>query len=60
MNKGTEPEQSLCSRVCGHVAQRICNRTAHLSERRKMMQQWADYLDTLNAGAEVIPLRQRA
>ena len=23
------------------------NRTAHLAERRKMMQQWADYLDTL-------------
>ena len=57
MNKGTEREQSLCSRVRDHVAQRIYNRTAHLPERRKMMQQWADYLDTLKAGAEVIPLR---
>jgi integrase len=36
------------------------NRTAHLPERRKMIQQWADYLDKLKAGAEVIPLRQRA
>ena len=35
---------------------RAYNRTAHLPERRKMMQQWADYLDTLKAGAEVIPL----
>lgn len=26
---------------------RAYNRTAHLSERRKMMQQWADYLDGL-------------
>jgi len=26
---------------------RAYNRTAHLSERRKMMQQWADYLDKL-------------
>jgi integrase len=26
---------------------RAYNRTAHLPERRKMMQQWADYLDTL-------------
>lgn len=26
---------------------RAYNRTAHLAERRKMMQQWADYLDTL-------------
>lgn len=39
---------------------RAYNRTAHLPERRKMMQQWADYLDKLKAGAEVIPLRQRA
>lgn len=35
---------------------RAYNRTAHLVERRKMMQQWADYLDKLKAGAEVIPL----
>jgi integrase len=39
---------------------RAYNRTAHLSERHKMMQQWADYLDKLKAGAEVIPLPQRA
>lgn len=36
---------------------RAYNRTAHLAERRKMMQQWADYLDKLKAGAEVIPIR---
>ena len=39
---------------------RAYNRTAHLPERRKMMQQWADYLDKLKAGAEVIALPQRA
>jgi len=39
---------------------RAYNRTAHLPERRKMMQQWADYLDNLKAGAEVIPLPLRA
>lgn len=39
---------------------RAYNRTAHLPERRKMMQQWADYLDKLKAGAEVILLPQRA
>lgn len=33
------------------------NRTKFLPERRKMMQQWADYLDKLKAGADVIPLR---
>lgn len=35
---------------------RAYNRTAHLPQRRELMQQWADYLDKLKAGAEVIPL----
>jgi integrase len=39
---------------------RAYNRTAHLPERKKMMQQWADYLDKLKAQAEVIPICQRA
>ena len=32
----------------------------HLPERRKMMQAWADYLDGLKAGGEVIPLFKKA
>jgi integrase len=32
---------------------RAYNRTAHLPERRKMMQDWADYLDKLKAGTDV-------
>ena len=36
------------------------NYAEHLPERRKMMQQWSDYLDKLRAGAEVIPLHQSA
>ncbi len=39
---------------------RAYNRTAHLDERRKMMQLWADYLDKQKAGAEVIPLHGAA
>jgi len=39
---------------------RAYNRTAHLAERRKMMQLWADYLDKLKAGADVIPMRGNA
>ncbi|WP_045728250.1 integrase arm-type DNA-binding domain-containing protein [Xanthomonas sp. GPE 39] len=35
---------------------RAYNRTAHLAERRKMMQKWADYLDGLRTGSNVIPL----
>ncbi|HJW23934.1 MAG TPA: integrase arm-type DNA-binding domain-containing protein [Rhodocyclaceae bacterium] len=36
------------------------NRTKFLKERRAMMQQWADYLDQLKAGAEVIQLHPAA
>lgn len=36
---------------------RAYNRTQHLHERRRMMQTWADYLDRLAAGADVIPLK---
>lgn len=37
---------------------RAYNRTAHLAERHKMMQLWADYLDGLKNGAKVLPLRR--
>jgi len=36
---------------------RAYNRTQHLPERKKMMQQRADYLDELKAGAMVIPFK---
>jgi integrase len=39
-------------RAAYHKAQR-------LPERRKMMQAWADYLDRLRDGAQVIPLRRQ-
>ena len=39
---------------------RAYNRTAHLPERRKMMQAWADYLDGLKAGGVVIPIDRSA
>lgn len=38
---------------------RAYNRTSHLPERRAMMQQWADYLDTLKQGGNVILFGQR-
>ncbi len=37
---------------------RAYNRTAHLAERKKMMQQWSDYLDGLKAGAKILPFKQ--
>lgn len=39
---------------------RAYNRTAHLPERKKMMQAWADYLDKLKAGADVLPFQRAA
>ncbi len=38
---------------------RAYNRTEFLEQRRTMMQQWADYLDRLRKGAEVVPLHTR-
>jgi integrase len=35
---------------------RAYNRTAHLPERKKMMQAWANYLDKLRVGADVVVL----
>lgn len=32
------------------------NRTKFIKERRAMMQRWADYLDQLKAGAQIIPI----
>ena len=39
---------------------RAYNRTAHLSERRKMMQAWADYLNELRLGAGVVSMCRKA
>jgi integrase len=36
------------------------NRTKFLTARKAMMQRWADYLDKLKIGAEVIPLHSNA
>ena len=36
------------------------NRAEYLPERRKLMQQWADMVDALAQGAQVIPLQRKA
>lgn len=50
-------EAQLAHRVLD-VLGRAYNRTTHLSERKRMMQTWADYLDGLRQGAKVLPLRK--
>jgi integrase len=39
---------------------RAYNRTTYMQQRANMMQVWADYLDKLAKGADVIPLRKAA
>lgn len=34
------------------------NRAQYMAERRRMMQAWADYLDALREGANVVPIRK--
>jgi integrase len=36
------------------------NRTKFMKERREMMQLWADYLDKLKTGAEIVPINGKA
>lgn len=36
------------------------NRAEYLTERKRMMQHWADQLDKLKVGAEIIPIHQSA
>jgi integrase len=38
---------------------RAYNRTTHLEGRREMMQTWADYLDGLKQGAQILPLKRK-
>ena len=38
---------------------RAYNRTTYLQQRAKMMQQWADYLDTLRTETNVIPIKRK-
>ena len=33
------------------------NRAQYLDERRRMMQSWSDYLDSLKNGAQIIPIK---
>jgi integrase len=61
-NLGFKPEvieHQLAHRVSDPLGDAY-NRTKFIDERRIMMQAWADYLDGLKAGAQVIPLRRGA
>ncbi len=44
--------------VEGNTVRAAYNHAQHLPERKKMMQSWADYLDGLASGADVIAIKQ--
>lgn len=50
-------EKQLAHAV-GNDVRRAYDRSQHIEQRTAMMQQWADYLDSLRDGAQVIPIRQ--
>ena len=50
-------EKQLAHSV-GSDVRRAYDRSQHLEQRTAMMQQWADYLDSLRDGAQVIPIRR--
>lgn len=50
-------EQQLAHSVKDSLG-RAYNRTTYIKQRQTMMQQWADYLDKLAAGADVVELKR--
>jgi integrase len=57
-------DESVIEAQLGHAVRdtlgRAYNRTEFVAQRQAMMQAWADYLDRLRKGGDVVPLRERA
>ncbi|OIQ80987.1 prophage CP4-57 integrase [mine drainage metagenome] len=55
---GIEPEviEAQLAHAVPDALGRAYNRTQFLEQRKAMMQRWADYIDQLKAGAQVIPM----
>ncbi len=51
--------EAQLAHLTGTATSRAYNRSIHLAERTKMMQSWADYLDALRDGADVVPIGGR-
>ena len=52
-------EKQLAHTV-GNEVRRAYDRSQHIELRTTMMQEWADYLDSLRMGAQIIPFKTRA
>lgn len=51
--------ETQLAHLTGTATSRAYNRSIHLAERTKMMQSWADQLDALRDGAEVVSIGER-
>ncbi|MGH8760274.1 MAG: tyrosine-type recombinase/integrase, partial [Burkholderiales bacterium] len=62
MDEVLDERPDLIEHQLSHIVKdpngRAYNRTAHLTARRLMMQRWADYLDKLRIGADVIQFKK--
>jgi integrase len=52
-------ERQLSHRVAGGTVRGTYNQAQYLDERRKLVQAWADYLDSLRAGGNVVPIHRK-
>lgn len=59
---GIEPQviEAQLAHAVGDALGRAYNRTTFAEQRRDLMTRWADYLDRLRKGADVVPLPTRA
>jgi integrase len=58
---GIAPEviEAQLAHAVGDALGRAYNRTKFMAQRRDMMTTWADYLDNLRNGAQVLPFKSR-
>lgn len=57
---GAEVIEAQLAHAVADSLGRAYNRTQYLDQRRAMMQAWADYLDKLRKGADVVPIKGKA
>jgi integrase len=57
---GAEVIEAQLAHAVADSLGRAYNRTQYLDQRRTMMQAWADYLDKLRKGADVVPIKGKA
>ncbi len=59
--QGWKPEviEAQLAHLTGTATSRAYNRSIYLSERTKMMQSWADYLEAVRDGADVVSIGRR-